>query len=162
MYQIVEAILWRILNEYAPNFEYGRTRGISIKKDSVCLTCRNGGGNRQCYCDDHSCTGCIQANIPRHPLYRSDNDQSFDYTYCDNHFKIPEKYRELLMYLREVYKQADQGKLPKISKLKELISSNSLFWRDISEGLAAMKANLRCNNWYAEALIDKRIRQLNE
>jgi hypothetical protein len=63
-----------------------------IKGDFVvCVSTRQGGGNRECYCDDYDTHEeyCLSANndeLTAHPNYLSDADNDWDTTYADFYF----------------------------------------------------------------------------
>lgn len=71
----------------------------------IAVYTRQGGGNRECYCDggelgeahvpDQCYAACNEA-LQAHPLYLSDADDSFDRTYATFRFKAPEEFREAL------------------------------------------------------------------
>ncbi len=98
------AILLAVLGN--PNV--GRFRDAWVEKGEagepvIAIYTRNGGGNRQCYCDDGEhelsgpCTGVIASELlPAHPLYLRDVDDSFDSTYATFYFRTPDEYRDAL------------------------------------------------------------------
>lgn len=51
---------------------------------------RNGGGNRECYCEDGTCTGCVGERFAEHPLCFKAPDDEFDSTYRTYYFHLPE------------------------------------------------------------------------
>lgn len=69
-----------------PSSEWGDREVVAV------IHTRNGGGNRECWCeseDDHHClTGVIEA-LENHPAYITDRDNSFDRTYADFVFRVP-------------------------------------------------------------------------
>jgi hypothetical protein len=65
----------------------------------IVLYTRNGGGNRQCYCDDYAdtegfvrgtCIGCYGDAATQHPNYVRDADDEFDSTYRTYWFTVPD------------------------------------------------------------------------
>ena len=83
------------------NPDPGRFRDAWVERGQdgepvIAIYTRNGGGNRECYCEDvggDSCTGCIGAAFARHPLCFRDVD---DDTYATYYFHSPPEYRDLL------------------------------------------------------------------
>lgn len=88
---------------------FGRFRDIYVTEMNdeivIAVYTRNGGGNREHYDFDDmpeagpecDCTGCtITYAIPALDGYISDEDDSFDSTYCTIYMRPPEEYRELL------------------------------------------------------------------
>lgn len=63
-----------------------------IKGDYVvCVSTRQGGGNRECWCDDEENhdSGCLSANneeLVDHPDYLSDKDDDYDSTYANFYY----------------------------------------------------------------------------
>lgn len=57
---------------------------------------RNGGGNRECYCenDEGTCIGCKGDRATEHPAYISDRDDEFDSTYRTYRFAFPAELRQ--------------------------------------------------------------------
>jgi hypothetical protein len=75
----------------------------------IAVYTRQGGGNRECYCDadpetpefraQHIPSDCYAAcneELARHPLYIRDADDDFDATYATFYFRVPEQFREVL------------------------------------------------------------------
>jgi len=64
---------------------------------------RNGGGNREDYED-------VFDEMSEHPWYSHDEDDSFDCTYANIYFKVPENYKDFLaiMNLNEGQKPSEQ------------------------------------------------------
>jgi hypothetical protein len=90
--------------------DFGRFRDVSLdeKNRYIIVTTRDGGNNRRCHksfddeysgedCPEGSeCSGCVMTNIvPTYEFYVKDKDDSYDCTYADVYFKIPEKYKNL-------------------------------------------------------------------
>jgi len=83
-----------------------RDRGVEIEKrgeDNVlCYVTRQGGGNRECYCDNgidnaHE-PGCLAMNneeMEEHPLFLYSEDDDFDTTYASFYFKINKSQKEI-------------------------------------------------------------------
>lgn len=88
------------------NPDVGRFRDAWVEKSDdgpvVAIYTRNGGGNRECWCDkgDHAtygaCTAIKGEALTHHPLYLRDADDEFDRTYATYYFRVPEQYREAL------------------------------------------------------------------
>jgi hypothetical protein len=88
------------------NPDVGRFRDAWVEKGDagepvIVIYTRNGGGNRECYCDESHESGCLQeiiADLQEHPLYLSDEDDEFDFTYATFRFRCPadEQVRDLL------------------------------------------------------------------
>lgn len=89
--------------------EVGRYRDSWVERDTngdpvVAVYTRNGGGNRECWCDeddidfhDQPCTGLIATQVlPAHPLYLRDADDGFDNTYATFYFRPPAEHVEAL------------------------------------------------------------------
>lgn len=96
----------------------GRFRDIFIGEDgkTIEVYTRNGGGNRECWCDDAfdeeyytgntelpdvckyegQCSPRANLFMKRHPLYVRDYDDDFDCTYAYFVFKVPEKHQNLI------------------------------------------------------------------
>jgi hypothetical protein len=83
----------------------------------IAIYTRQGGGNRECYCEgepgsvafaaEHTPSRCYAAcnqELVRHPLYITDRDDEFDSTYATFYFRaptelpagLPEEFREVL------------------------------------------------------------------
>lgn len=82
--------------------DLGRYRDVWVEQTGkneyrVAVYTRNGGGNRQHWGDEYgvegeacTCTGCIITHrLPKHELYLSDEDGSFDSTYATVYFRLP-------------------------------------------------------------------------
>ncbi|HMH91102.1 MAG TPA: hypothetical protein VK586_08465 [Streptosporangiaceae bacterium] len=69
----------------------------------IVLYTRNGGGSRECSCDDKShpdgpCAAVAAGTIlPGHPLYMRDADDTCDSAYAAFYFRCPRKYRDELL-----------------------------------------------------------------
>lgn len=158
MYKLINNVLYRILENSAPNFDYGSFRSLSYNEDKIVVICRNGGDNLVCSCEGkQTCIGCIQKyKIPLHPLYL--DNKTHNRTYCHNYFRIPEEYQKLLTYLGE-----RKGKLPKIDELKAIITPDNILWDDISNALTEMKLpDPICVHSYEEEKIDQRLKEIKQ
>lgn len=65
----------------------------------IAIYTRNGGGNRDCYCEeenDYLCTGCTGDNFEDHELCFEAIDDEFDCTYRTYRFLVPEEYKKEL------------------------------------------------------------------
>jgi len=101
-----------------------RDRGTWFEKSSedelndgeylIVLHTRQGGGNRECYCetgDDSHEPGCLAANneeLESHPQYFRDEDDDFDSTYANFYFRggFSEKDKEKAQKQRELLAKA--------------------------------------------------------
>lgn len=82
----------------------GRFRDAWIEQDPadglrIAVYTRNGGGNRDRSCADEvphcgQCSGCVMEDLPQHPLYLRDADDSFDSTYATVYFRFPDTIPE--------------------------------------------------------------------
>lgn len=85
----------------------GRFRDIWLGGDgkTVILFTRNGGGNRECYCEsvvnpaegrpqkhESGCLAAVIESLQKHPQYLRDWDDQFDATYAHFEFRVPEEY----------------------------------------------------------------------
>lgn len=70
----------------------------------IAVYTRQGGGNRECYCDSEpgrahvpeQCYAACNEALQAHPLYLSDADDDFDGTYATFRFRVPEDFHEAL------------------------------------------------------------------
>lgn len=105
----IASVLLFILDIDQPDEKWssGRFRDIYLNEDGtrIILYTRNGGGNRGHWSFTHAkykegedcpCPGCIISyNLPKHPNYIRDYDDTFDSTYAYMEFKVPEQFREI-------------------------------------------------------------------
>ena len=64
----------------------------------IVIYTRQGGGNRECYCDEYEdrahvpeqCYAACNEALTEHPLYLRDADDSFDSTYATFYFRAPD------------------------------------------------------------------------
>jgi hypothetical protein len=63
--------------------DFGRFRNVYLDEGYIVVHTRNGGGNREDYED-------VFEEMAEHPWYSHDEDDSFDCTYANIYFKIPE------------------------------------------------------------------------
>ena len=63
--------------------DFGRFRNVYMEDGYIIVHTRNGGGNREDYED-------VFDEMSEHPWYSHDEDDSFDCTYANIYFKIPE------------------------------------------------------------------------
>lgn len=86
--------------------DFARFRDVWVDgaEQTICVYTRLGGGNRECYCDDHAANPrCYQATIESlqaHPLYARDYDDDFDTTYATFVFRWPAEPLEVAAALR--------------------------------------------------------------
>ena len=80
------------------------------KKELICIHTRTGGGNRDFYENEEICrnnypdyfygdesdypTGPWNDDLRGHELFKYDEDSSYDSTYANFYFKVPEKFEE--------------------------------------------------------------------
>lgn len=92
------------------NPDPGRFRDAWVERDDdgepiIAVYTRNGGGNRECYCDDEdepgSCTGCRGEAFATHPLHLRNVDDDFDCTYATYYFSVPPEHRDELAALAQ-------------------------------------------------------------
>lgn len=97
------AILLHILGDPNP----GRYRDAWVERAEdgepvIAIYTRNGGGNRECYCDegDHDeygpCAALLGEAFAQHPLHIRNADDDFDATYATYYFRVPDEHREAL------------------------------------------------------------------
>jgi len=87
-----------VLLTFLGNPTVGRFRDAWVEKGDggepvIVVYTRNGGGNRECMCDDHPEGGCLLEvieDLQRNPLYLSDEDDEFDCTYASFRFRCPD------------------------------------------------------------------------
>lgn len=63
--------------------DFGRYRDVFVQDGYIVVHTRNGGGNRESYED-------VFEEMSEHPWYSHDEDDSFDCTYANIYFKVPE------------------------------------------------------------------------
>ena len=102
----------------------GRYRDSWVEKGPdgepiVAVYTRNGGGNRECWCDRDDpelhavpCTALMATEVlPAHPLYLRDADDDFDATYATFYFRAPAEHVEALREIaQEPVNMSDQWK----------------------------------------------------
>lgn len=75
-------------------FDVGRYRDAWVEVDGdkpvIRVHTRNGGGNRECWCEspEHHCLVDAIESMQAHPWYVKDEDDDFDYTYADFYFAV--------------------------------------------------------------------------
>ena len=67
--------------------DFGRFRNVYMRDGYIVVHTRCGGGNREDYFPDW---------VEDHPWYSHDEDDSFDCTYADIYFKVPENHKDFL------------------------------------------------------------------
>ncbi len=72
--------------------DFGRFRNVYVEDGYIIVHTRNGGGNREDYED-------VFEEMAEHPWYSHDADDSFDCTYANIYFKLPED-EQLMVVLR--------------------------------------------------------------
>lgn len=80
--------------------DFGRFRNVYLEDGFIVVHTRNGGGNREDYED-------VFDEMSEHPWYSHDADDSFDCTYADIYFKVPENQKDF-MAIRNFH----QGEVP--------------------------------------------------
>ena len=78
--------------------DFGRFRNVYMEDGYIVVHTRCGGGNREDYFPEW---------VEDHPWYSHDADDSFDCTYADIYFKIPENHKDFL-----AIRNLDEGKRP--------------------------------------------------
>lgn len=81
--------------------DFGRFRNVFMEDGYIVVHTRNGGGNREDYED-------VFDEMSEHPWYSHDEDDSFDCTYANIYFKIPEGKEKTVMALHDF----DEGQNP--------------------------------------------------
>ena len=69
--------------------DFGRFRNVYLEDGCIVVHTRNGGGNREDYED-------VFEEMSEHPWYSHDEDDSFDCTYANIYFKIPENHKDFM------------------------------------------------------------------
>ena len=69
--------------------DFGRFRNVYMEDGYIVVHTRNGGGNREYYED-------VFDEMSEHPWYSHDEDDSFDCTYANIYFKIPDHHKDLI------------------------------------------------------------------
>jgi hypothetical protein len=77
--------------------DFGRFRSVFLEDGYIVVHTRNGGGNRESYED-------VFEEMSEHPWYSHDEDDSFDRTYANIYFKVPEGKEETLIALHNFNK----------------------------------------------------------
>ena len=67
--------------------EYPRFRDCFVEKNCILVHTRTGGGNREDYETENN-------EMTNHPNYMTDYDDSFDSTYANFIFSVPEKWKD--------------------------------------------------------------------
>lgn len=80
--------------------DFGRFRSVFLEDGYIVVHTRNGGGNREDY------EGVFE-EMAEHPWYSHDEDDSFDCTYANIYFKVPEGKEETLVALHNFDKGAN-------------------------------------------------------
>jgi hypothetical protein len=80
--------------------DFGRFRSVFLEDGYIIVHTRNGGGNREDYED-------VFDEMTEHPWYSHDEDDSFDCTYANIYFKVPEGKEETLVALHNFNKGAN-------------------------------------------------------
>lgn len=82
--------------------DFGRFRDVFVEDGMIVVHTRNGGGNREDYEEVFEEMSC-------HPWYSHDADDSFDCTYANIYFKIPEDQMQTFVGLLEQGSNPAQG-----------------------------------------------------
>lgn len=69
--------------------DFGRFRTVYMEDGYIVVHTRNGGGNREDYED-------VFDEMSEHPWYSHDEDDSFDCTYANIYFKVPETHADFM------------------------------------------------------------------
>jgi len=83
--------------------DFGRFRNVYMEDGFIVVHTRNGGGNREDY-------EYVFDEMSTHPWYSHDEDDSFDCTYANIYFKVPENHKDFvaIMNLDEGHNSAEQ------------------------------------------------------
>ena len=81
--------------------DFGRFRNVYMEDGYIVVHTRNGGGNREDYED-------VFDEMSEHPWYSHDEDDSFDCTYANIYFKVPEHHKDFVAIM-----QLNEGSNPK-------------------------------------------------
>jgi len=81
--------------------DFGRFRNVYMEDGYIVVHTRNGGGNREDYED-------VFDEMSEHPWYSHNEDDSFDCTYANIYFKIPEGADQTFIALQGL----DEGAIP--------------------------------------------------
>lgn len=93
-----------------------RFRDCYINGNDIVIHTRTGGGNRDRYEHEDLCrsefpeyfngedkpNGPWNADLRKHPWFTYDEDDDFDSTYADFHYKVPEEIKPYFEYLRDM------------------------------------------------------------
>ena len=83
--------------------DFGRFRNVYMEDGFIVVHTRNGGGNREDYED-------VFDEMSEHPWYSHDEDDSFDCTYANIFFKIPEGSEQTLVLLKGLNEGSNPGR----------------------------------------------------
>lgn len=82
--------------------DFGRFRNVFVEGDYIVVYARIGGGNREDY-------EFVYDAMMDHPWFSHDEDDSFDYTYANLYFKIPDdKVKTLVKLYDQGIRSSDQ------------------------------------------------------
>lgn len=81
--------------------DFGRFRNVYMDEGYIVVHTRNGGGNREDYED-------VFDEMSEHPWYSHDEDDSFDFTYANIYFKVPDDFHKSYIELMNI----DKGESP--------------------------------------------------
>lgn len=83
--------------------DFGRFRNVYMEDGYIVVHTRNGGGNREDYED-------VFDEMSDHAWYSHDEDDSFDCTYANIYFKVPEGADQTFVALQTLNEGANPGK----------------------------------------------------
>lgn len=69
--------------------DFGRFRNVYMDEGFIVVHTRNGGGNREDY-------EYVFDDMSEHPWYSHDEDDSFDCTYANIYFRVPENRKDFV------------------------------------------------------------------
>lgn len=82
-----------------------RLRGVGIDDGKILIHTRTGGGNREYYEDGNN-------YLSSNEFFLFDEDDSFDCTYANFWFRIPDEFKEKLEAMEDKEKKAILGDVP--------------------------------------------------
>lgn len=133
-------ILLAVLNKVQP-IDVGRFRDAWVEADGdqlvIRVHTRNGGGNRECWCEpaeDHWCLVEAIDSMQNHPWYLRDEDDDFDYTYADFYFVVdPAATQAIHSELPELLVALAEGPVDVGERWRQAIEAISAADAEISE-----------------------------
>lgn len=126
----------------------GRDRGTSIQHNDdgsldIEVTTRNGGGNRECFCDndpetigdpEDGCLAAVNERMQDSKYYVSDADDDFDATYADFNFHVPAGDDASRILNAESNQAESQAIARQRVERDEILSGRKPVWSLLSDG----------------------------